>query len=177
VRGVATPEVELVRILEWGDRLDPSNHQEMQALTRVFPWLDESALQRLRELEPDLLDRVYIKFSGFVQEATFAVEYCDEFADFAKRALDVVPSPALIRASIKFLAVRAARQQRWYVRDVLIDLLMRIADDNMASQVVKALSELPLDIVEWNINDFALRAMPPTVREPLSRWLGEPSPT
>jgi serine/threonine protein kinase/predicted DNA-binding transcriptional regulator AlpA len=177
VTGAATPDIELFRILDWAARLDPRNEEEMRALSRVLPWLDQAAIERLTKYDLDLFVEVFRRFAAFVEDATFSFEYCDEFADFAKRAIDATTSDEVLASSIRFLAKRGSAQERWYVRDVLIEILTRLDEDAQARPAFDALSSLDIGIVGWNVNEFSLRAMPPSLREPLTEWIASTPPS
>lgn len=171
--GAATPPEDLYRILEWGQRLDEEDDESMRALTRVFPWLNERALKTLVGQNRSLFESVFGVFTRFVERGEFDNEYCDEFALFAQRANRAAPSPKVFGMSVRYLAHLGKNHERWHVRDVLVELLTHVQDDRFAEVAVAELQALPKQVARWNITAFALRAMPSSIRLPLTSWLDD----
>jgi eukaryotic-like serine/threonine-protein kinase len=172
-RGPATPPAELFRILEWAERLDESDEEQMRALTRVLPWLSAEAISTLAKQDAGALDRVLLRFGRFVEQSDFIVEYCDEFCDFGQKVVEATSSPSSLGCVVRFIAMMGYRHKRWYARDVLLDILAFLGDSSRIETASRALRELEPTTVRWHLSDFAIRAMPQQLRDQLEAWLGE----
>lgn len=166
--GAATPPEDLYRILEWAERLDVGSDEDMRALCRVFPSLSDRALATLLGQNPELFEQIFDVFAQYVGRAYFDQEQCDVIAEFSKRVVASQPSPRVFGSMITCLAKLGHNHERWNVRDALVEFLTHVQDENLAAAAVSGLRTLSTKTRDWNLTEFAIRAMPSSVRIPVS---------
>jgi serine/threonine protein kinase len=166
-RGAGTSPEDLYRILEWAERLHSADPEDMHALARVFPWLSDRAILTLTGQNLTLFEQVFSTFGSFVGSESFPPEYCDRFAEFVKRTVALTSSESVFGSGLRCLALLGFRNKQWSVRDIFVELLTHLQGEALATTAVLALAPLDDEIFDWNLTEFALRALPSSIRLPL----------
>ncbi|TXH23100.1 MAG: serine/threonine protein kinase [Mycobacterium sp.] len=164
IRSPSVADADLAEMIEWAAALDESDHDDMNALTRVLPWCRRSAVKCLWNDHRTTFRRVYQRFADHVQHTPFSFEYCDLLADFGQRAVVETKDAGVLRMTVAALIGLGYYHNRWHVRDVLVTLLQDVKKEEMAMAAIEALRAADADAVDWSISDFAVRTLPPTVR-------------
>lgn len=105
------------------------------------------------------------KLGSWMGEGGFPFEYCDVVANSARALWQVSDDNDVLRAIVRGLADLGTMQNRWHVRDVLVDVLQGIKDPERALVALEALQSAPESHVDWSINDFAVRSLHPVLRQ------------
>src|SRR6185312_11118117 len=78
---------DLDELLSWGLELDEHSLDDMEALSRVLPWLSNKAISRLWEMNSEGFRSLYTRYADYVESGGFSFEFCDVLADFGGRAV------------------------------------------------------------------------------------------
>lgn len=168
------PAVEdLDDLLGWAQRLDETDTDDLEAMTRVLPWVSSWSIQQMWTRDPTAFRRVFEHHCDHVAEHGFAFEYCDVLADFSRRVAQDVEDTAMLRGAAQALAGLGYNHNRWHVRDVLVALLQTVRDDETAVAVAEGLRAAGETAVEWSVTDFSLRSLHPTLRSSIGRLVGQ----
>ncbi|OBF19681.1 serine/threonine protein kinase (plasmid) [Mycobacterium kubicae] len=166
----STTPADLAEMLEWAATLDESNHDDMQALSRVLPWCGAPSIKFLWDNDRGTFQRVFQRFIDHVASSSFSFEYCDVLANFVRRAVSTTADSNVLRQSVRALAELGPRHNRWHVRDVLVSILQDTKNDEMALAAVEGLRAVNRTDVNWSITDFTVRTLPPTIRAGIDSW-------
>lgn len=164
---------ELIELLEWAQKLNEQDSDDMQALSRVLPWMSESSIAFLWSKDGPALARVVERFCTYVGSHSFSFEYCDTLANFMRRVAVTTGSTAILGKVVATLGRLGSHHNRWHVRDVLIKLLQDVKRQDEATEVVEALRSIPLSDLQWSISDFTVRSLPIGVRAGIGELLTE----
>jgi eukaryotic-like serine/threonine-protein kinase len=167
VQNPATPVSELRSVIDWAERLDDTDTAHMAALARVLPWLSSSSIHWLWSENRRAWLAVFDSFCRFGADARFGFEYCDQIANFVHRAFNSTLDVRVLTNAVALLANLGPNHNRWHVRDILIDILSQLRDDELTVAALESLRSIPTEKLEWCLPDFALRIMPPAVRSGL----------
>jgi serine/threonine protein kinase len=168
------PAVEdLDGLLSWARSLDEDVHDEMEALSRVLPWISSWSIRQLWARDSGAFRRVYEHFSEHVRSAGFGFDYCDVIADFTRKVVEETKDGVVLRAAVHSLAELGASHNRWYVRDVLTAILQTVKGDEMAVAATEGLRSARRSSVEWSVTDFSLRTLHPVLRAAVGSYLAQ----
>jgi serine/threonine protein kinase len=105
------------------------------------------------------------RISGWMGEGGFQFDYCDNVANSVRTIWQVSDDNDVLRSAVRGLIDLGAMQNRWHVRDVLIDILQGIKTPERALIALEALQSARADWVDWSVNDFAVRSLHPVLRQ------------
>lgn len=116
------------------------------------------------EANPSSYRRVAGKLGKWMR-GSFPFDYCDDVADAARLLWQSSSDNEVLRAIVGGLVELGSAHNRWHVRDVLVDILQGIKDSERALVALEALQGESSYMVDWSVNDFAVRSLHPVLRE------------
>lgn len=162
---------DLVELLSWAQSLNEDEHDDMAALARVLPWISARSVRRLWASDRDAFRRVFRRHCRHVEAASFAFDYCDVLADFARRATEQTGDVTVLRVAVRSLAQLGYSHNRWYVRDVLTAVLQAIRDTEPAVAAIDGLRQAGEQAVAFSVSEFTLRSLHPVLRGGIQTYL------
>lgn len=163
----------LEELLAWAQSLDEDNYDDMDAMSRVLPWISAWSIQWLWARDSGAFRRIFERYSVRIAHGSFAFDYCDVLADFSRRVVDETNDPGVLRATAEALPQLGESHNRWHVRDVLAGVLQRIRDTELAMAALDGLRQAPKSAVRWAITDFTIRSFHPVLRGGIQEFLSE----
>ena len=155
---------DLDELLAWGLELDEHSLDDMEALSRVLPWLSNKAISRLWEMNSDGFRRLYTRYADYVESGGFSFEFCDVLADFGGHAVERTKDIRMLHVTLVSLTSMGYRHNRWHVRGVVTTMLQSIRQSEDAVAAAEALRAADIHAVRWTLNEFSLRSLHPTLR-------------
>jgi len=154
----------LSTFLTWAERLDEESEDDMVSLAEVMPALTSSSIAALLDNDEDAFLRIYRRFTDHVTQAEFAFEHCDRLAGVCKRVVRETGGPAVLRQTVAALVELGTSHNRWYVRDVLAEILQAIREPEPALAALEGLRDSRVPAVRWSLENFTIRSLHPNLR-------------
>lgn len=164
---------DLDELVAWAQSLDEHEHLDMEALSRVLPWISAWSIRHLWARDDGAFRRMFEKYSDYIAESGFNFDYCDVLADFSRRAVEETGDPGVLRATATSLAELGESHNRWHVRDVLTGVLQTVRDVEPALAALEGLRSARKSAVRWIITDFTLRSLHPVLRAGVHEHLNQ----
>lgn len=151
--------------LSWAQGIHPDDRRE------VLPVLVSMQMPSIRiTWERDSVGflEVYEKFCDFIADyKDFPFEYCDVLADFCKRVVFAIDDLQILRHTVRALPDLGYHHGRWHVRNTLTSILQYLTTRDralVALEALQAAGSYP-GPVEWSFEEFAIRSLPPLLRD------------
>jgi hypothetical protein len=167
LRSSSPADDDVAEMIEWAGGLDESVSEDMAALIRVLPWCKRSAIRYLWAQHRSECRRVYQRFCEGLDRVQIPFEYCDVIADFGQRAVIETEDSDILRITLATLMEFGRRNNRWHVRDVVVEILQGVKTEEAASAAVEALHSAQSEDIDWSLSDFASRTLPSAIRAAL----------
>jgi hypothetical protein len=154
-------------------QLDENEHDEMDALATALPRLSKQSITDIFEEDEEAFRRIYRRYTDHVGSAGFEFGRCDELASVGRRVTTATRDPGLLRMTVTSLANLGRNHNRWYVRDVLTEILQGIRRPDSALAASEGLEEADVSAVDWSLTEFSIKSLHPILRARIEQILEE----
>lgn len=161
----------LDELFVWAQSLDENDREDMQALTRVLPWISAGSIGKLWADDSEAFTRIFERFAEHVYTIGFEWSFCDVLADFIVRTIEVTENGRILRSGVRALAELGHSHNRWHVRDSLTTVLQSVRSGEDALIALEGMRSTSEAAVRWSINDFSLRSLHPVLRNGIGTYL------
>lgn len=149
-------------LLQWLLDEDP---EEWAAAAPALISSSRAVMAHLWSVNPTAFRRAASRIADWMSEGGFQWDYCDNVANSARALWYVSDDNEVLRHVVRGLVALGASHNRWHVRDVLVEILQGIKDNERALVALEALQSSRADYVEWMVHDFAARSLHPVLRQ------------
>lgn len=136
---------------------------EPDACAYLLPFLQSRDIKRLWVLDEGGFREAFRSFAGQIGNSGFSFEYCDTLANFVQHAIEQSGDDDVLRDGVTGLAGLGENHNRWHVRGVLTTILQAIRTADRALVALEGLRAAKRNL-EWNLTDFTVRSLHPTLR-------------
>jgi serine/threonine protein kinase len=133
-------------------------------LRETIPSMSKPALERLWEQNTDGYRYLIHRYAEHVGASSWSFGFCDTIADFFDRAVTISGDDDVLGDSLLALVEMGASHNRYYVRDVVTDVLQRIRTPDAAMSAADALKASSRFAITWTVSEFVARSLHPIVR-------------
>ncbi len=165
----------LAEVLAWAQALDENDDEDMVLLTKVLPGLSAGSISKMWRTDPGAFQRIYERYSNYVQHGGFGWDYCDTLAEFGDRVVDQTRDRGMLRLTLRSLIELGRNHNRWHVQGVVIGILQSITTTETAVAAAEAIRDADRQAVEWTLNDFSVRTLQPILRATITDYLKDAS--
>ena len=174
-RLVAAIDVEAtLEIIKWADEVDNADPTVMTNFALALSAVPAVLVQAWWEANPVDFIRVFGVF-GRALDYSFPFAECDPLAHFARLAVTATRDREVLRETIRGLAVLGYNHNRWYVRDVAVDILRGIRDGADAASALEGLQMAGVHRAQWAAGSAVIGTLHPVLSAGIQQMSSPPS--
>jgi hypothetical protein len=160
----------LDQLMSMAEASDPP----LDGLTNAMVELSELAIRHLWASDHERFVRAFDLFCQAISTQSFQFAFCDPLANFVDLVIQTTDDDEILQLGVKGLARLGESHNRFHVRSVLTSVLQAIRSSDRALAALEGLREAGRATVEWNVSEFTVRSLHPTLRDGI--WEILPTP-
>lgn len=164
-----------MEIIKWADEVDTDDSASMRSFALALSAVPAMLVQEWWEANPALFIRVFGVF-GRALDYGFPFDDCDWLADFARLAVQVTRDREVLREAVRALAGLGCSHNRWYVRDVAVEILREIRDNADAASALEGLQMAGAHYAQWTAGSAVIGTLHPILRAGIPQISTPPGP-
>lgn len=146
------------------DMIQSDTREHIRELRGTIPTMSQAALERLWDRNPDGFRFLIHAFGEHVEGSSWDFDFCDVIARFFDRAILASQDDDVLHDGVLALVELGAGHHRFYVRDVVAEILQRIRTPDTAISAADALNDAGSSSVAWTVSPFVAKSLHPIIR-------------
>jgi serine/threonine protein kinase len=148
------------------------DQETLHQLSMTMAHLDSDEIKYLVQRDPEAFTAMMKAWAGEVSEASYGFSFCDNLANFGRRAWSETADDEILGLVLRALIDLGANHNRWHVQGVVTGVLQQIRSRDTAVAALAGLRGASGAGLSWTLTEFAVRSLHPVLRKGITDLLG-----